>query len=97
MGATSQGDATGHYISASMGGSNAHLAGLAGAMGHNELAMGSMGGVMPSAMMVNGAGMMGNMGQAHSMYSGTDVASGMSAAQAAAAAAQAQGGVVNPM
>ncbi|KAJ1946966.1 Glucose-repressible alcohol dehydrogenase transcriptional effector [Kickxella alabastrina] len=97
MSATSQGDATGHYISASMGGSNAHLVGLAGAMGHNELAMGNMGGGMPSAMMVNGAGMMGNMGQAHSMYSGTDVASGMSAAQAAAAAAQAQGGVVNPM
>ncbi|KAI9500577.1 Endonuclease/exonuclease/phosphatase [Coemansia spiralis] len=105
MSATSQADSAGHYISASMGANNAHMIGM------NELAMGSMGGVMPSAMMVNG-GMMGAMGPAHSMYSASEVASGIStaqavaaaqvaaaqaaAAQAAAAAAVAQG-VGNPM
>ncbi|KAJ2809508.1 Glucose-repressible alcohol dehydrogenase transcriptional effector [Coemansia guatemalensis] len=88
MGNASQGDSSGHYISATMGGSNAHIVGMAGAMGPNELGMGAMG-VMPSAMMVNGSGMVGTMAQAHAMYSGAEVPSSISAAQAAAAAAQA--------
>ncbi|KAJ2723380.1 Glucose-repressible alcohol dehydrogenase transcriptional effector [Coemansia sp. Benny D115] len=109
LGGTSQGEAAGHYISASMGGSNAHLVGMSGAMGPNELALNGMAGVMSSAMMVNGSAMMGSMGQAHTMYAGGDGSQGITAAQAAAAAAQAQAqaqaaaaaaaaqGVANPM
>ncbi|KAJ1731040.1 Glucose-repressible alcohol dehydrogenase transcriptional effector [Coemansia biformis] len=59
---------------------------MAGAMGAGDIGIGAMGGVMPSAMMVNSNGMMGSMAQAHSMYSGAEVPTGMSAAHAAAAA-----------
>ncbi|KAI8319356.1 hypothetical protein GQ54DRAFT_40387 [Martensiomyces pterosporus] len=97
MSATSQSDATGHYISASMGGGNAHMVGMVGGMGPTDLGMGSMAhsggvptGVMPSAMMAGGlltsTGMMGNMSAPHALYSGAEVAPGISAAQAAAAA-----------
>ncbi|KAJ2046744.1 hypothetical protein GGI08_006449, partial [Coemansia sp. S2] len=99
MSGTSQGDATGHYIAASMGGgSNTHLVGMAGGLGPGDHGMG-MGGVMPSAMMVNGAGMMGSMAPPHALYANSDGVSGMSSVQAVAAAqaaavAAAQG---NPM
>ncbi|KAJ2710189.1 Glucose-repressible alcohol dehydrogenase transcriptional effector, partial [Coemansia spiralis] len=80
---------------------------MAGAMGAGDLGIGALGGVMPSAMMVGGNGMMGTM--AHTMYSGAEVPAGMSAAQAVAAAqaaavhhaaaqaAAAAQGVGNPM
>ncbi|KAJ2347089.1 Glucose-repressible alcohol dehydrogenase transcriptional effector [Coemansia erecta] len=80
-----------------MGGGNAHMIGMTGP---NELGIGAM---MPSAMMVNGNGMMGSMAPGHTMYSGADGPSGISAAQAMAAA-QAQAaaqaaaqGMGNPM
>ncbi|KAJ1854760.1 Glucose-repressible alcohol dehydrogenase transcriptional effector [Coemansia sp. RSA 638] len=78
-----------------MGGGNAHMVGMTGP---NELGIGAM---MPSAMMVNGNGMMGSMAPGHTMYSGGEGPPGISAAQAMAqaqAAAQAAAqGMGNPM
>ncbi|KAJ2814835.1 Glucose-repressible alcohol dehydrogenase transcriptional effector, partial [Coemansia furcata] len=70
---------------------------------HGMGGMGGMGGVMPSAMMVNGAGMMGSMAPPHALYANSEGVSGMSSVQAVAAAqAAAQAAAVaaaqgNPM
>ncbi|KAJ2465075.1 Glucose-repressible alcohol dehydrogenase transcriptional effector, partial [Coemansia sp. RSA 2322] len=90
-----------HYIAASMGGSNTHIVGMAGALGPGDRGLSGMGGVMPSAMMVNSTGMMGSMAPSHTLYAGPEGPSGMSSAQAVAAAqaaavAAAQG-VGNPL
>ncbi|KAJ2682469.1 Glucose-repressible alcohol dehydrogenase transcriptional effector [Coemansia spiralis] len=68
------------------GGSSTHLVGMAGALGPGDHGMGGMGGVMPSAMMVNGAGMMGSMAPPHALYSNPDGVPGITSAQAVAVA-----------
>ncbi|KAJ2334107.1 hypothetical protein GGH91_005783, partial [Coemansia sp. RSA 2671] len=59
---------------------------MAGALGPGDHGMGGMGGVMPSAMMVNGAGMMGSMAPPHALYSNPDGVPGITSAQAVAVA-----------
>ncbi|KAJ2889979.1 hypothetical protein GGI21_006352, partial [Coemansia aciculifera] len=72
------------------GGSNTHLVGMTGALGPGDH---GLGGMMSSAMMVNGTGMMGSMAPPHAHYANSEGVSSMSSAQAAAAAQ----GVGNPM